>query len=83
MSSRRSPTSYVHGKLASAVGNDKLTKELGDRAAADLKKEADVPAGADVRHLRAGRRPRVLLRARPGAGDRAAITAAANGESAA
>ena len=41
--------SYVHGKLASAVGNDKMTKELGERAAAHLEKEADVPAGATVR----------------------------------
>ncbi len=71
--------SYVHGKLANAVGNDKLTKELGDRAAADLKKEADVPAGTDVRLYALDGTP-VFSSGRPGAGDRAAITAAANGE---
>ena len=71
--------SYVHGKLANAVGNDKLTKELGDRAAADLKKEADVPAGTDVRLYALDGTP-VFSSGRLGAGDRAAITAAANGE---
>ena len=71
--------SYVHGKLATAVGNDKLTKELGDRAAADLKKEADVPAGTDVRLYALDGTP-VFSSGRPGAGDRAAITAAAKGE---
>ena len=71
--------SYVHGKLANAVGNDKLTKELGDRAAADLKKEADVPAGTDVRLYALDGTP-VFSSGRPGAGDRAAITAAAKGE---
>ena len=71
--------SYVHGKLATAVGNDKLTKELGDRAAADLKKEADVPAGTDVRLYALDGTP-VFSSGRPGAGDRAAITAAAEGE---
>ena len=71
--------SYVHGKLANAVGNDKLTKELGDRAAADLKKEADVPAGTDVRIYALDGTP-VFSSGRLGAGDRAAITAAGNGE---
>ncbi|MFI5055759.1 MAG: hypothetical protein ACHQAW_05090 [Actinomycetota bacterium] len=71
--------SYVRGKLATAVGNDKLTKELGDRAAADLKKEADVPAGTDVRLYALDGTP-VFSSGRPGAGDRAAITAAAEGE---
>jgi hypothetical protein len=70
---------YVHGKLANAVGNDKLTKELGDHAAADLKKEADVPPGTDVRLYAVDGTP-VFSSGRPGAGDRAAITAAANGE---
>lgn len=71
--------SYVHGKLANAVGNDKLTKELGDRAAADLEKEADVPAGTDVRIYALDGTP-VFSSGRLGAGDRAAITAAGNGE---
>ncbi len=71
--------SYVHGKLTNAVGNDKLTKELGDRAAADLEKEADVPAATDVRIYALDGTP-VFSSGRLGAGDRAAITAAGNGE---
>ncbi len=71
-------TAYVHAKLAPAVGNDKLTKELGEHAAADLKKEADVPAGAEVRIYALGGAP-VFSSGHGVAGDRAAIAAAANG----
>ena len=70
---------YVHAKLAPAVGNDKLTKELGEHAAADLKKEADVPAGAEVRIYALGGAP-VFSSGHGGAGDRAAIAAAAGGD---
>ncbi len=70
---------YVHGKLTSAVGNDKLTKELGERAAAALEKEADVPAGATVLLYALDGTP-VFSSGRAGAGDRPAITAAAKGE---
>src|SRR6187455_216739 len=70
---------YVHGKLTTAVGNDKVTKELGERAAADLEKDADVPAGTTVRLYALDGTP-VFSSGRPGAGDRSAIATAAKGD---
>ena len=71
--------SYVHGKLATAVGNDKLTKELGDRAAADLRRKRTCPRAPTVRLYALDGTP-VFSSGRPGAGDPPAIAAAAKGE---
>ena len=70
---------YVRGKLADAVGDDELTKQLGDQASAALKKDADVPAGTDVQIFALDGTP-VFSSGRAGTGDRAAIASAAGGE---
>jgi hypothetical protein len=69
---------YVRGKLTDAVGNEKLTKQLSDRETSSLEKAAEVPAGTVVSIYALDGDP-VFSSGRATAGDRSALSSAADG----